>query len=139
MAGPIRILPTPGVTFDRTVNGLKLGQFPTNKGRQVELTLLVDTSEMTEPFATTSVDTSPGFVKAELVPAGQLSVQARGQRSSRDPSNGTHSISPRPGRNSDESSIWTGYQDQVVVQGVLTQRLPGNRGNEYLCADGLEL
>ena len=72
MAGPIRILPTPGVTFDRMVNGLKLGQFPTNKGRQVELTLLVDTSEMTEPFAATSVDTSPGFVKAELVPAGQL-------------------------------------------------------------------
>jgi hypothetical protein len=72
MAGPIRILPTPGVTFDRMVNGLKLGQFPTNKGRQVELTLLVDTSDMTEPFAATSVDTSPGFVKAELIAAGQL-------------------------------------------------------------------
>jgi hypothetical protein len=72
MAGPIRILPTPGVTFDSMVNGLKLGQFPTNKGRQVELTLLVDTSDMTESFTATSVDTSPGFIKAELVPAGQL-------------------------------------------------------------------
>ncbi|MDG1894324.1 MAG: DUF1573 domain-containing protein [Fuerstiella sp.] len=70
--GPIRILPTPGVALDRTVNGLKLGQFPTNKGRRAELTLLVDTSGMSEPFAATSVESSPSFVKAKLVAAGDL-------------------------------------------------------------------
>jgi len=73
MAGPVRVLPSPGVTFDNMVNGLKLGQFPTNKGRKAELTLLVDTSEMSEPFAATSIDTSPGFVKAELKHVAQLS------------------------------------------------------------------
>ena len=71
-AGPIQILPTPGVAFDRTVNGLKLGQFPTHKGRQAELTLLVDTSKMSEPFAATSIETSPGFVTAKLEAGASL-------------------------------------------------------------------
>ncbi|MEO2019706.1 MAG: DUF1573 domain-containing protein [Fuerstiella sp.] len=74
-AGPIKILPTPGVTFDSTVNGLKLGQFPTHKGRQAELTLLVDTSDMSEPFVATSVDTSPSFVTVELGPGTVLPGQ----------------------------------------------------------------
>ncbi|HIF01031.1 MAG TPA: DUF1573 domain-containing protein [Planctomycetes bacterium] len=74
-AGPIQILPTPGVTFDSTVNGLKLGQFPTHKGRQAELTLLVDTSEMSKPFAATSIETSPKFVTAELGPETKLGGQ----------------------------------------------------------------
>ncbi len=65
-AGPIQILPTPGVTFDKTVNGLKLGQFPTREGRQAELTLLVDTSEMSEPFTATTIETSPSFITAKL-------------------------------------------------------------------------
>ncbi|MEQ9409666.1 MAG: DUF1573 domain-containing protein [Fuerstiella sp.] len=67
-SGPIRILPPAGVAFSEEKNGLALGRFPSTKGREITLSLLVDSSEMTEPLQLTSIDAQPAFIAAELHP-----------------------------------------------------------------------
>ena len=70
--GPIRVLPTSGVIWVESSNRLVLGQFSTAKGREIELTLLVDEQNATEPLKITSVDATPSFIGAELHPVGKV-------------------------------------------------------------------
>lgn len=71
-SGPIRVLPTPGVVWVESANGLKMEQFSATKGREVELTLLVEEPEGTEPLQFTSVESTPSFIEVGLEPAGKV-------------------------------------------------------------------
>lgn len=92
--GPIRILPTPGVSFIEKAKRLSLGEFPAEEGKEVNVMLLVD--KLDQPLELVNVEAFPPFVKVELLPMGKshsryrlkISVPAgvqRGMRSMKNP------------------------------------------------------
>lgn len=70
--GPIRILPLPGVQWEKTSHTLRLGQFSSKKGREASVMLLVEESEGDEPLEFTNVDTSPSYLAASLERLGSV-------------------------------------------------------------------
>ncbi|MEZ6126345.1 MAG: DUF1573 domain-containing protein [Planctomycetaceae bacterium] len=67
-AGPIRILPTPGVDFSEATHGLRLGQFPASEGRSVDLNVLVEESPDGPPLELKDVVSTPSFIELKLEP-----------------------------------------------------------------------
>lgn len=66
--GPIRILPTPGVTYTEKDKRLRLGTFPSSVGKEVDVMLLVD--KLDKPLELTKIDVAPPFVSVDLSPIG---------------------------------------------------------------------
>ena len=65
-AGPIKILARPGTLWSETKNGLVMGRFPKEKGREQTLDLLVDQADMEGALELTSVTSDPAFLAVEL-------------------------------------------------------------------------
>lgn len=70
--GPIRILPLPGVQWEKSSHTLRLGQFSSKKGREASVMLLVEESEGDEPLEFTDVDTSPSYLATSLERLGSV-------------------------------------------------------------------
>ncbi|MEZ6132541.1 MAG: DUF1573 domain-containing protein [Planctomycetaceae bacterium] len=71
-SGPIRVLPTPGVVWVDSANGLKMEQFPAKEGREVHLNLLVEEAEDAESLQFTSVKSIPAFIEVGLEKIGRV-------------------------------------------------------------------
>lgn len=66
--GPIRVLPTPGVAYTDEREWLRMGEFPADQGKDVDVMLLVD--DLDQPLQLTEVTAVPPFVKVKLKPIG---------------------------------------------------------------------
>ncbi len=71
-AGPIRILPMPGVLWSEKQSVLRLGQFSTKKGGEAALMLLVTEAEGAEPLQFTAVNATPSYLAADLERLGSV-------------------------------------------------------------------
>ena len=66
--GPIRVVGADGGFWVASMNGLKLGNFQKNAGREAVLTLAVSSDEMPAPLEVLSSEVSPKFLDVSLEP-----------------------------------------------------------------------
>lgn len=71
--GPIRVQPPPGVVWIESSRGMKLGSFPSDKGRKAGLILLVDEQELDgESFQILESEGNPAFIQSKLTSLGKV-------------------------------------------------------------------